>query len=218
MAKILILNTYTIADLASSDSTAADSTVIKTIGVTKGGNYIGLDSFIKRGLDQILFIKEFFRQMDKFKVKRGLIEKNRAENLKPTIKRLLDSKFFGAKNEVYRKLWFKITMIPHYGKSKLDRFIDNLQCEHAAKHIWVKNSWTKDKEFFMMYPVVTHDDIGDVWEMAVSNSKKPLNSFMDSAFRGRVMMDSSDELSDSSNVARLKRTKFNFWTGTWVER
>ena len=91
MAKILSLRVFTAADLASSDTEKADWTEIRTVGITKGGNFIGLGRYSQRGLDQVTFMKEFFRQMIKYRSERGFIEKNRAENLKKTVKRLIDS-------------------------------------------------------------------------------------------------------------------------------
>lgn len=214
MRRYLPIRTLTAADLASADEDSTgdtDFTVIATAGVDSDLNLFFLDKYVKKGADPVEILREVIRQMTVYHCSDGLIEKNRFETLMRTCNKLVKAGFYGPYHEII-KVTRRIRLIPHYTNKK-QRFADAVPQVVAAHQLWLQSDWMDFKEFFMLYPAVEHDDIGDVVEMIASNAKPPSVTADTLVTAGELVDRSRPARARSTNEA-LANKHYDMWTGT----
>lgn len=213
MRRYLPIRTLTAADLASADEDASgdtDFTVIATAGIDSDLNVFLLAKYIKKGVDPVEILQEVIRQMTAYQCSEGLIEKNRFETLMRTCNKLVKAGFYGPYHDVV-KVTRRIRLIPHYTNKK-ERFKDSVPQVVEAHQVWLQSDWMEFKEFFMLYPAVEHDDIGDVMEMLISNARPP-SVTADTLVSAGELVDRSRPLTGRSVNETLAARKYNVWTG-----
>jgi hypothetical protein len=206
--RILAGRTFVACDPAESDSDTADFSAIGTGLFIKQGDLFMLDRWSKRGSDPIEILTEVFRQMRVYKCTSGFIERNRFESLMRTCRKLVDAGWFG---DDAKQLVNRISLIPHYGKSKMERFKQNIVPYTKARKVWIRNSWTDYKDFFIQYPAVDHDDLGDVLDILIEHGTVPSREFIDHIpEEGRIFDERQVHMSINAQFAKKK---LNIMTG-----
>lgn len=209
--RILALKTITACDLASADTSEADFTEIWTAGALQTGDILFLERWSRRGADPIESMQEYFRQMVAYKCSVGIIERNRFEFLKKTLRRLVGTGMLGNPAQATRVL--ARTQTVYHSSDKKDRIKSGIAGLLQAHKLWFPSSWDDVRNFLLLYPATDHDDIGDVMEMLVSNAVAPRTSFMDkiSGRLGRSRRELEEAPQDITEV--LAKRKYNIWTG-----
>lgn len=211
MRRLLTLKTFTAADLASSDSEKADSVCIMSGGVTKFGDLVLLDKFIEKGVETTDILKEVIRQMMYYKSSKGFIEKNRYESIMKTCRKLVRKGFYGDPF-VINRIISRIDLIPHYTDKK-SRLVDAIQPMHHSHSIWYPREWQDVRSFFLMYPAVEHDDIGDTIEMLISHSSSPTTDVVNARNPYDGIGDRNSSKGPLTLNGRLANRRVNIWTG-----
>ncbi|MCK5018659.1 MAG: hypothetical protein KAS32_16480 [Candidatus Peribacteraceae bacterium] len=207
MKRYHTLRTYTAMDLAESDSEKADDTAIGTIGITKSRDYIWLERWTCKGSDTVESMIEMFRQMRICKCSQGFIEKNRAESLLRTIRKVAPTGLYG-EYETILPLIAKLRLIAHYTTSKMDRFEQNITPVTQSKKLWIKDNWKDIKAFFELYPAVEHDDLGDVADMILEHGRPPTSDFASAVRTTNPREHTSGDVNEY-----FARKKYNPYTG-----
>ena len=208
--KHIVLKTFTAADLAESDSEKADSTVILSGGFSGNGHLFLLEKWSKQGSESTEILREVIRHMRFYQSSGGFIEKNRFESIMRTCRKLVKAGFYGDTVQV-NKIINRIKQIPHYGVSKMDRFRDTIGQYSRSKMIWMRKDWNDVRDFFINYPAVDHDDIGDCIDMLIEYGSAPSKNFIQ--ISKREGSDNPREYQPEDVNAYFAKKKVNIYTG-----
>jgi phage terminase large subunit-like protein len=211
--RIIAVKNITAVDLAAADTSKADFTEVWTAGAIATGDILFWERWAKRGADPVESMQEYFRQMAFYKSAVGIIERNRFEFLKKTLKRLVPTGMLGNPAAAQRIL--SRTHTVYHGTDKEDRIKSGITGLLQAHKLWFPDHWDDVRNFLLLYPAVDHDDIGDVIEMIVSNAVAPRTTFIDkllgSGRLGRSRKELEESPQDITHV--LANRTYNIWTG-----